>query len=159
MPKWWPDAPDHAAHPRPLQLMFQIWFCGRCNMWTTVTPTTTSDLALKNWKECSEQLNKIWVADLIGVVIIYGFGYPMTNQPSVWMKVALWGCQLSLHRIFTEHFIGTEVWMHLCSCCLIEKSSQSLETNALSTGANSLWQAFKEHSPFSSLTSIRVGMD
>lgn len=48
--------------------------------------------------------------------------------------------------------------MYLCSCCLIEKTGQSLETNTLSTGANSLQQAFKERSAFSSLTSVGVHM-
>lgn len=44
--------------------------------------------------------------------------------------------------------------MHLCSCCLAEKTNGSLEANAQSNGLNSLRQAFKEYFPFSSMTSV-----
>ena len=148
VPKWRPDAPNHAAHPHPPQLMFQIWVRRRCGMWTTVTPTTTSNLALKSWKECILELKKIWVSGIMGVVLTYGFGNHIIDQPSVWMKVALWGCQMPLYRVLSLWvswvFIGTEVWMHLCSCCSAEETSGSLEAKALSNGPNSLRLAFKE---------------
>lgn len=134
IPEWWSDAPDYAARPHLLQLMFQICLCGRCNMWTTVTPTTTSNLAWKSWKECSVQLNKIWGLALVGMVLIYGFIYPLINQPpsSLYLDE---GCTSGLsvlpwHGVLSEHFIWTEVWMHLCSCCLVEETSGSLEANA-----------------------------
>lgn len=145
----WPCcSPTPATADVPDLLVWEMQYVNNCHTHHNIK------LSIKSWKECSVQLNKIWVSDLIGVVLIYGFGYPMINQPSDWMKVALWGCQLPLHRVLSEHFIGTKVWMHLCLCCLVEETSGSLEANALSNGPDSLQQAFKEYSPFSSLTSI-----